>query len=265
MDSKKRLFEILNTYFDHIYVITLKRCTKRREILNSTLEGLNYSYFWGVDGKKIDRKDLEEKGLYYSDLTRIFKKREGKKVKNLSNPQIGCALSHMYVLQDILENKYGKVLILEDDLIIDYSGASQLKNALKELPEDWELLYLGHHGANSDPGFLLKFQIQVLRFMAAFFQKFERLRFFDPDIVRCWIPRPYSEHLNLSGSHHGAYSYAVSSKGAKKILRYGLPVIFRNDNLLAELCSYEWIKSFNTKKMYFFPNYDVPSTIKDKG
>lgn len=265
METKKKLFKVLNTYFDHIYVITLKRNTSRREILSSTLDGLNFEYFWGVDGKKIDREELQEKGLYHSGLTKILKKREGKRVTDLPNPQLGCSLSHMFVLQDMLKKKYDKVLIFEDDLIVDPSGTEALKKALEELPHNWDVLYLGHHGANSNPGFLLKFQIKVLRFIAIFFQRFERLRQIDPDVVRCWIPRSYSQHLNKSGNHHGAYAYAVSSEGAKKILQYGMPVAFRNDNLLAELCSYEWIKSFNTKKMYFYPNYDVPSTIKDKG
>ena len=263
MDLKQELFAVLNAYFDHIYLITLKRNEERRRVLNKTLEGLNYSYFWGVDGQEIDKKDLQMKGLYHSGITRILKKRQGEKVINMSDPQIGCALSHIYVLQDVLENRFGRVLILEDDLLIDISDTLKLKQALNELPDDWELLYLGHHGSNSNPGIFLNFQVTIVRLIANIFQNFSRLKHIDPDVVRCWLPRPYSENLNLSGSHHGSYAYAVTSSGARKILRYGLPVIFRSDNLLAELCCYEWIKSFNIKRLIFFPNYDIPSTIKD--
>ena len=265
MDLKSELFAVLNAYFDHIYVITLERNKERQDVIKSTLEGLNYIFFRGIDGNTINKDELKKEGLYHSDLTRLLKKREGKKVKNMSNPQIGCSLSHMYVLRDMLEKKYNKVLVLEDDLVVDAGGIFELKNALKELPDDWELLYLGHHGANSNPGFFLKIQVLVMRMIAKFFQNFSRLKQIDPMVVKCWLPRPYSKNLNLSGSHHGTYAYAVSSSGAQTILRYGLPVVFRNDNLLAELCSYEWIKAFNLKKLIFYPDYDVPSTIKDRG
>jgi glycosyl transferase family 25 len=263
IEEKLKLFEIINDYFDKVYVLSLKRSHDRHDTLKNTLTGLKYEIHWGVDGKNLDYKEMENKGTYHPYLTKLFKKKNGEAVKNMSLPQIACSLSHGNILKDIIENEYNNALILEDDIIIDGDDVEDIKYALSELPDSWDLLYLGHHGANSNPSMLLKIQVRTLQLIAKFAQRFERLRLLDPEVIKSWIPRTYSNYLDVSGYHHGTYAYAVSSKGAQEILNFREPTTTKIDNLIADLCSYGWLNCFNSKKIVFYPNLEIPSTIND--
>ena len=55
---------------------------------------------------------------------------------------LGCKLSHTHVLRLALQRGYQKVLILEDDAELLPEAASALHQALRELPPNWNLLYL---------------------------------------------------------------------------------------------------------------------------
>ena len=263
MGKKEEIFELLNNFFDKIYLITLKRSTDRHQIIHKTLQGLNYKIFWGVDGNELDIVELQRDGLYHSNLTKLLRKRKGENPRDLTNAQIGCALSHVRVYQDILNNNYNKALIFEDDLIIDLNGLKSLKLSLNELPEDWELLYLGHFGANSNPSTLLKLQKTLLQLFTSYLYKFERLRILNPKTIDCWFARPFSENLNLAGTFFGNHAYGVSLEGANKILGFQTPIVQEADNATSELCNYEWINAFSLKKLVFFQNKDLKSTISD--
>lgn len=261
MDKKKKLFESLNDFFDQIYLITLKRSKDRHPIIRKTLEGLDYKTFWAVDGRELDLDKLAEDGVIHPPLTKILKKRAGQVPRNLSPSMIGCALSHTSVWKDMIENNYQKILVFEDDIDIDIAAADHLNDAFSELPEDWEFLFLGHFGANSDPTPLLRIQKNILSFFAKRIQRFERLRSLDPEVIRCWFARPYSENLDISGYHYGSHAYGLTMDGSKKILKYTNPIVQQQDDCVAELCSYQWIKSFNLKKRIFYQNRNLPSTI----
>jgi glycosyl transferase, family 25 len=262
-EEKNKLFSFLNTHFEMIYVLSLKRSHNRHEMIKNSLNGLDFDFFWGVDGKNLDIKEMVNKGVYQPSLTKLFQKRRGENVRNLSLSQIACALSHSHILQDVVKNGYNNALIFEDDILIEGGEVEELEDAFFELPDNWDLLYLGHHGANSNPSLLLRIQIFILHLLAKPLQHFERLRMFDPEVINRWIPHTYSKHLNESGSHHGAFAYAVSNKGAEKILGYRWPIVVRNDNLLAELCSNGRLNAYNTKNVVFYPNRQIPSTIND--
>lgn len=261
MNKKKQLFKLLNDFFDHIYLITLKRSKDRHSLLRETLDGLDYETFWGVEGRELDVDKLQKEGLYHPRLYRLLKKRLGREPVEMTLPKIGCALSHIYVYQDMLEKKYQNVLILEDDLVVNVKALESLQKALVELPDNWDLLYLGHKGANSHPSLILKLQKSILTVLASGLHRFERLAMWNPEVIRCWFPRPYSDNLDLSGSHFGTHAYGLSAKGAQEILSFQKPIVQESDNAIAELCRYEWIKAFNVKETVFTQNRDLPSTI----
>ena len=254
MGKKEVFFNQLNDFFDHIYVIHLKRSTDRKSYIKDKLAGLNFELFRGVDGKKLDRTELKKKGLYDSHLTKLFKKRKGQPAKDLPLTRIGCALSHNSVYKDILENGYKRALILEDDVIVNTKALDIFPKAVNELPKEWELLYFGHWGANSNPSPILKIQKFLLSLAAIIFERFERLKMINQDVIRCWFSRPYSKNLEKSGVHHGMYAYALTEEGARTILNYQTPVIQEVDNAVAELCNYEWINAFSLKKRPFYQN-----------
>ena len=56
--------------------------------------------------------------------------------------QLGCTLSHYRLYEKICNENYEKVLILEDDCLIN-SNIENLGAYMEQLPEDWGLFYVG--------------------------------------------------------------------------------------------------------------------------
>lgn len=55
----------------------------------------------------------------------------------------GCYQSHLKILTDCLKNNIDSVLILEDDAVCVPDFTSLSKQFFAQLPDDWELIYLG--------------------------------------------------------------------------------------------------------------------------
>jgi GR25 family glycosyltransferase involved in LPS biosynthesis len=121
----------LNTIFDKIYVVNLDRSKERINKLDSKLKslGIEYTRFSAIDGDSLD--------LSKFDLSNYNSGNSPEKYKY----ELGCTLSHIGIIEDAKKNKYGKILILEDDVLISKS-IDDIQDKLKAL-EDWKILYLG--------------------------------------------------------------------------------------------------------------------------
>lgn len=117
---------ILNKHFDKIYILTMEN-SFRIERMKERLQGIDYEFFYGVNGATLDKTPYIEAG---SKQTR---------------GQLGCTISHVNIYKDILDKGYDKVLILEDDALI--GDLDNLENCINQLPQDWGLFYLGFDGA----------------------------------------------------------------------------------------------------------------------
>lgn len=259
MSVKTELFKKLNDFFDHIYLITLRKSTERQERIRNVLDGLDYDFFWAVNGYELDMGELERQGNYNSDKAKWIKFEKKVNPKDLSPGMIGCSLSHVNVYKDMLEKNYKCVLILEDDLIVESGKTDVLEKAISELPEDWELFYLGYLFNNNSLNIPAHLRIH-LAYPLLSALGFKR---YNPHRFRCKYPRPYSGHLDLSGYHYGTHAYGVTATGAKKILDFQSPVVREPDNALAEMCMNEMIRAFNIKERIFHQNRKLPSTITD--
>lgn len=257
MAQKKALFNRLNHFFDHIYLITLKRSKERHIYTKKTLKGLDYEIFWGVDGSELDLNNIQQEGLYDPEQAK-------KKIpigSELKSGEIGCALSHNNIYQDIIEKGYDCALILEDDVIVDAENVHFLYESLNELPSDWDLLYLGYLYNNDRITLPIQLWIHIAYPILTMlgYKKYNTKR------IRCKYPRPYSEHLELSGYHYGTHAYAVSQSGAKKILLAQTPVTMAPDNAIGMMCMLESIKAFRVRKRFFHQNRKVlPTTIDER-
>ncbi len=111
----------INHFFDHVYLINLKRRPDRLKKMQKLLKRLkiDFTLIEAVDGKEIKRIP-----------------------KGLNSGIVGCHLSHLKVLKDIQEKEFEQALILEDDLIPHKEFESLLAN-LHLIPKDWKLLYIG--------------------------------------------------------------------------------------------------------------------------
>lgn len=237
MNELQLFFESLNSFFDTIYVITLRRATERHEHLKKELEGLNYTIFYGQDKLEFDVKELEKNHIYNEALAR----QSHRWNKPMPPGMIGCSWSHKLVYQDVLKNNYGKVLILEDDITVDKAVIQTFQQVLKELPEDWELLYLGYERHEEfRPFYHFKkwiYHIQRLLGKTRFTHK----------TIRNLYPRKVAEHIYTSGYHDHTHAYAITRSAAEKLNQLQEPIKFFPDNLLAYAATNEMVKAYIVK------------------
>lgn len=55
----------------------------------------------------------------------------------------GCYLSHLRILEVAIERELDSILVLEDDAVFCKTFSKDVRSFFAELPEDWELIYLG--------------------------------------------------------------------------------------------------------------------------
>lgn len=111
---------------DKIYLINLPHRTDRLRIskIQFAKAGIeNYTIFPAIDARRLKLKGTTEdnQGL------------------------IGCFLSHYFILQEALINKYKRIVIFEDDMILANDFKDKFEEAMKQVPDKWQLLYLGYY------------------------------------------------------------------------------------------------------------------------
>lgn len=111
--------------FDKIYILSLRKDKDRRDKVSNRLAQINleYEFFDAYDGSLFDH---------------IWQKLDNPIFTNAN--YVACALSHLAIYKDAINNNYNKILILEDDVIphIDYNNLINLN-----IPQEYDLLYLG--------------------------------------------------------------------------------------------------------------------------
>jgi GR25 family glycosyltransferase involved in LPS biosynthesis len=75
--------------------------------------------------KKINKKDY----AYYNNYN-----------NNISISELGCGLSHLWCLKDIIKNKYKNAIIFEDDIIFHKNFEARFFNIIQRQPYDFLLL-----------------------------------------------------------------------------------------------------------------------------
>ena len=239
--------EIFNSFFDKIYVLTLQRATDRHEKFKKELSGLNYSIFYGKDKADFDIAELKEKNIYNEALA-IKHERHGHP---LSPGMIGCSWSHKLIYEDIIANNFEKVMILEDDIVINQNNMKLVPQILNDLPKDWELLYFGFAKNEIAPP-LGAFK----KYFYHFIKIFNGINYSHKTINNLY-PRKVSEHLYTSGYHDCTHAYAITLSGAKKLLQLQTPISFFPDNLLAHAATNEIIKAFITVPKIIDQEYQI--------
>lgn len=68
---------------------------------------------------------------------------KGKIDDRLSPPVTSLLLKHCYVIEEMVKHQYDSALILEDDAILVSNFTTKFNLYKKQLPEDWDLLWVG--------------------------------------------------------------------------------------------------------------------------
>ena len=237
MSDLQSFFNSLNSFYDKIYVITLKRATDRHEHLIKELNELNYTIFYGQDKLEFDKKDLQEKNIYNEDSAREYH-RYGK---SMPAGMIGCSWSHKLIYEDVIKNNYDKVLIMEDDIVINKQSISLFSQVLIDLPPDWELFYLGY-----DKHEEIK-PLDYLKIGVYHLQHFLGLIKYTHKIISNLYPKKITKYIYTAGYHDHTHAYAITNSAAQKLNQLQTPIKFFPDNLLAYAATNKIVKSYIVK------------------
>ena len=230
----QHLFTLLNEYYDHIYVLSVKAAAERRERFKSLFDGLEYSFYYGADKNEFTVEELKKKNVYDETLTK-----EHHRYNKVMRPgEIACAWSHRMMYEDMISKKFDRVLIFEDDAVPDPSAINHLPEIINEIPAYCELLFWGW-GKNGERT-ITSFIKQKLYHLQ---HSLGQLKW-DHKIINNLFARPYSKHLRIAGFHDYTYAYALSSSGAKKLLTLQQPLQYIADNLLSIASAKEIVKAF---------------------
>ncbi|HVG42406.1 MAG TPA: glycosyltransferase family 25 protein [Chitinophagaceae bacterium] len=236
----------LNSYFNKVYVITLERSIERHEKMQTMLQGLEFSFFYGNDKKELTMDELLEQGIYDEQKAISLHKDD----KPLNTTQISCAWSHRLVYEDMIANNYERVLILEDDVIIKKEGLALFEDMVEQLPEDWELWYLDYHkNLRRDLG---TFLVQQFLHFRRWINKLK----WNHTMINNMYARKYKTNIFIAGSHQFSTAYAITHEGAKKLIELQTPIAFCSENLLSYACANAIVEGYvSVPKLFLRESY----------
>ena len=168
-----------------IHVISLEDSIKRQSHMKTQLQSLDmkFSIFSAVDGDLLSEDEIKDSYDGTSALS--------IRGKHLSPGEIGCALSHIRLFQEVVDYKLKAMCIFEDDVKIDPVLKDLLKK-IQNMPSRWDVVFLG---CDSRRVFMKSISCGE--------------KFLDG----------YELRLALGvGPVKGTYAYIVSYAGAKKLL-----------------------------------------------
>ena len=232
----------LETFFDKIYVITLRRAHDRQETFKKVLAGLNYEIFWAVDKNELNQSELIRRGIYDDETARHPRYRH---IEGLSEGQIACSLSHRQLHEQIVREGHEHVLIFEDDVVPLVTELHQLAKTLRQLPPNWELVYLGYT-KNEELNLKQHLKQQFYNITSPL----GLLRWSRKEASR-YLPRPYTPNLRIAGLHDCTHAYAVSRTAAKKLVEAQHPVVAIIDALISVMVLNGQLNAFVTVPKFF--------------
>jgi GR25 family glycosyltransferase involved in LPS biosynthesis len=108
-----------------IFIVHYKKLTDRKQQIINQMDknGLTCEF---ID--MYDRDNLKE------DEIKKF---------SIDRANIAISLSHLQCYEKILQEQDDYALILEDDVILDSDFNTMLSKYIKELPQDWDMLFIG--------------------------------------------------------------------------------------------------------------------------
>jgi len=137
----------VNQYFDQIYVLNLDKRPDRKIAMLQKLSrlGIKAEFVRAIDGyaaqnKKEHQHYLEQPiGGRGGHLLEIEHQR-----KLIKSPGAwGYLKTYLGILQDAKKRGFDRILCFDDDVLFHKDFENQFKKAVKAIPEDWKLLYLG--------------------------------------------------------------------------------------------------------------------------
>ena len=109
-----------------IFVVHYAKLTNRKDSIIKQLKTHNFDFeFISNHGK--ENLTNEDKNMF----------------RNISDGEISVALHHIECYKRIVEENVDYALILEDDIVLCNNFRQNLEHYIKELPSDWDMLFIG--------------------------------------------------------------------------------------------------------------------------
>jgi len=138
-DDNYKQFDVFN---DNIKIkcVNLLRRPDRKEQITKQLEKESLishtSFFAAVDGQQLNVTD---------DIKKLFNGNDFGSKRGV----IGCALSHYYLWQELLEDNVEYYFIIEDDVDICDNFIFKMNNVLYNMKKkEWDIIYFGYSERN---------------------------------------------------------------------------------------------------------------------
>lgn len=169
-----------------VFIVNLKKDIEKREHMEKLCKkySLNCRFFDAIYGKCLANEEINQ--VYAQKKAIKYSK------KGLSLSEIGCALSHKYIYQVMIDERITQALILEDD--IEFNGdIEEILNNLSLFPDNWETVLLGHHSHRSRDS---------------------------ETRASVWWSKQITPNYQLkrpSEIGYGTYGYLINERGAKKL------------------------------------------------
>lgn len=145
----------LNDFFEHVFVINMKKDETKKQQMIEKLTKLNVSFRFieGIDGSQ----DPNIQKLYEEYLNKPLSEKHPWETER--NHQMICSVGAMGLLftwEKLLEiaiaNKWKNFLVFEDDCIFCEDFESRVSDYLNMVPEDWEICLLGSKDCTAPNG-----------------------------------------------------------------------------------------------------------------
>lgn len=253
----------INNYFDKIYLLTIERNLSRQSLFAKNLDGIDYKIFIGVDGKQLDLEELERVGEYDSNSMSINTNALMEKYLGMSylamphRNMVACSMSHKAIYQDIINNDYSKVLILEDDALLERENLVYWDSIQRQLPASWDLLYLGYEWKYDKTPFDYFKRNYVFPTL-----NFTGIKKYNLNLIKNGYAKPFSANLLSAGTHAGTHAYAITRKGAEILLKEQSPVNCNPDLLFWKPAMEKRINAYSCKPQ-LFTTADISSSIME--
>ena len=184
--------------FTSIYYINLDRRPEKQTNIESQIKPLqkftrNIIRLSAIDGEESLRSGIDPHSVTMSGVEDLNSPNKTFGL-SLTKGAIGCAMSHKTIWEEVAKTKADLVLILEDDAVILPNFARKISAIISELPEEWDILYLGSG--------------------------------------QYTIEKRISPHLAQPSRIYGLFGYVLNWRGAQRLLAQCFPLRYQIDTEL---------------------------------
>ncbi|PYS90002.1 MAG: hypothetical protein DMF62_06065 [Acidobacteria bacterium] len=209
-------------FHNAVLVVTAPGLDERQKSARRQLGDGNFEFVFGINKNATSKDDLAARGIYDEQRAIEIDRRH----KSMTLGHICCSFGHREAYRRIIENRFERTLIFEDDVTIFDVEETAIREILAAAPKDGDLIYWGWSGVERKPWFgSMKQYLYNIQHAIGLLK-------LDHTMIGNLYPREFNQHFLIAGRLFGAYAYSVSLEGAQILLDWNTPIVQNADNAL---------------------------------